>query len=690
MKGYLISTEATVGQCQAACTNASSNNVTSELPEKLGAEHTLRTAHWKQQEPDTKTGHLCHIPDDSEHAVALSDNCLVPTTSRKHNAVLPELLQPTQPDNSFHLRGDQSQLQEGAIDASLRSWVPPCKSHGPAQPSPFPFCRRNDSAMHNNRPRNGGDGFSQTPPSMDTKIPCAPSPGSLSGVSLAPIDPQAFSRIPGARHRHKQHINSLRSSFDVDFQDLANDPEVLAMIHAQNHCGLHTSPKSQTPALGATGKIILQGLGSNLMHGNVTTTSDHPRQPFSTALPKCRPNRADTNSASSKYKSEGTIFSSRISSAQVTRRPSARCVDSRRMLTQHSIQTDVSDEVKDSLPVKLHNESDHDLPNYIVQINMLQASLERLDLKIAQTGWPPAAIQHNAMRGHHVLRPTLSNQVITSKRKLPGARPKTSAVKASASDERTAYNLRRRPCRQHDTNNTDKQFRNPSVKECKSQSNRNDQACYAHRLPLHCRTPAVNMVKQSQADHDNSCHSAKRVSADAHCTMGMDHAQQIWTQVLLAGVMATFGRCAYIVTEVNVCRGQLRSVAHNRQITSSSAYYLTTVGVVLCVEFRIEIKHGPNKKRARTTTLTGTATQSDHNITGTAPLLAVTSVISMQLLCLQFCGCHDGHISTGHACAFSSWPCSCSGSFNTGLMNGYLHKVWIWILQFEMIVCVKK
>lgn len=341
MKGYLMSTDATLVQCEALCENASSQHLAAELPEHLRLEHTLRPANWNQQEPATGTGHLREIPDNSGQPVAPSDNCSVSQTSGQRNTVLPELLQTRKAGHSLQLRGDLN--QERAIDASLRSWVPPCTSHDSAPPFPFP--RRNDSAMQSNR-------HTKTSPSMSTKIPCAPSPGSLNGVSLAPIDSEAFSRIPGVRNRHKQHRKSLRSSFDIEFQDLANDPEVLAMILTKDQCRMHMSPneaKSHTPVSEATGdKTILQGLSSNFMQRKDITQSDHPHLPCSKALLKCWQNRAEVKPPISKYKSEGTVFSSESSSAQVKERNPARRTSSRQMLPHHSIQTDVSDEVRGS------------------------------------------------------------------------------------------------------------------------------------------------------------------------------------------------------------------------------------------------------------------------------------------------------------------------------------------------------
>lgn len=160
------------------------------------------------------------------------------------------------------------------------------------------------------------------------------------------------------------------------------------------------------------------------------------------------------------------------------------------------------------------------------------------------------------MGGHHAPNPPI-HQVIRSQRKLPRAQPSKLAMMVS--HERTACNPRQRPCMKHDAQNTaphaDNALRKPSVKRCRRHSNRNDQACYAHRPPSHCRKPASNMTQQSQMGHHYSSHHEKCIAEDAQGAMGMDDAQQIWTEVLLAGVMATFGRCAYAVKPVALMVG---------------------------------------------------------------------------------------------------------------------------------------
>ena len=118
-------------------------------------------------------------------------------------------------------------------EASLRSWALPGRQHYSKLLDGLP--KRNDSAMVR-KGHIGTQPSRQCAPLLQSKIPCPPRAEPFSQASLEPIDPQAFSRIPGVTQHRAKYNQPLRSSFEIEFQDLANDPEVIAMIHAQHAC----------------------------------------------------------------------------------------------------------------------------------------------------------------------------------------------------------------------------------------------------------------------------------------------------------------------------------------------------------------------------------------------------------------------------------------------------------------------
>lgn len=251
---------------------------------------------------------------------------------------------PALPDQISHATSDQGLYD--ANDASLRSWVSPRTSspHVPQRHLP----RRTDSAMQSTRHNNRLETLRTPTLPVGSKIPNAPSLLSANGVSLAPIDPRAFSRIPGAKQCYKPCTKSVRSSFDTEFQDLANDPEVLAMIDAKHPCRsdrvpMGTNLRSTAPAL-ATG---LDGERCpSERHGHITTGFGRHIDPssmghintwvdgFQVSLPLCEV--------------LSQVFLTKLSDVFLKVQDTEGC--GRIALPRDSVRTDVSDQVR--LPLK--------------------------------------------------------------------------------------------------------------------------------------------------------------------------------------------------------------------------------------------------------------------------------------------------------------------------------------------------
>lgn len=174
-----------------------------------------------------------------------------------------------------------------------------------------------------------------------------------------------------------------------------------------------------------------------------------------------------------------------------------------------------------------------------MQINILQASLERLDLKIAKSRWPGwrCDVQDDCQRMH--MKPPSINQMT----RLVSAHP------VPRSRKHTAYIGNMHPPGQkksskyaaHRGSHAGKAIRKttnwaPGVSAGKRQQKNQPP-------PLH-KSPAASMTHKHPTAHQNRSHPHDhREFEQDNSAMCVNDAHDIWTQVLLAGVMATFGRC---------------------------------------------------------------------------------------------------------------------------------------------------
>eukprot|EP00892_Ulva_mutabilis_P011806 jgi/Ulvmu1/8999/UM005_0090.1 len=381
--------------------------------------------------------------------------------------------------------------QTTCAEASLRSWAAAHSPHDVALLQPM--WMRPDSAMQCMGPSALSEG-GHMEEAMDlsgSKIPCPPRPGSCKGASLAPIDPQAFSRIPGAVRPRGRCTQPLRSSFELEFQDLANDPEVLAMIHA-HHRGQTRASEDTHSHHPSSGK-----LNSNRAHPN---------------LALCHDSR-DSNVAPCWL---GDPTAIRPQNMKLKGPSSKGHVTGRHALTHESMNTSVSDEIA-----------------------MLEASLERLDIQIANSKWPNVQYGAGSRQKHvpHYTGPPKVHRseiptIVQSTRQVRQVRGcNNNSLKQPAPAKRAiaraARNMHKGACkRQHTSQYGHGTGEDKNPESCHSVSSFTTASSVSRNAFLHGGGTAAHKPAQQQLKP----------------AMAQEDAQQVWTQLLLAGVMATFGR----------------------------------------------------------------------------------------------------------------------------------------------------